>query len=421
MPSSTIAKRVPLNTRKILLIEDSPAHLLLCQETINLQASDVTVDVAQNAREGLKQLSDGPYDLVVMDYNLPDLSGSELLEKIQEVRPQCPIIVITGADSTELALEVIRAGACDYLPKFGEYHKFLPQAISTNLERTRLQEELREIYQKVEKTSTEEALLNRLIVAVHSSLDLEEVVDKAAQSLSEEFDVSRVIICLFGENNEIRIVRQVTKAELEPVPEKSLIFSKYHDLVLDVGERRPLVVLQDDTFALAEDVMEDLIAYDILSMIMVPLVYQGKLMGILHLDECETTRLWTTGDINLIARIANQLSIAVSQARLYKIVESQSKSIDKLTELCSQLNDVVSSTRELTQKQESQRKVRVKLSQREIEVLREVARGRTNKEIAETLHITEGTTEVHVSRLRKKLGLSSRAALVRYAYENHIS
>lgn len=156
-------------------------------------------------------------------------------------------------------------------------------------------------------------------------------------------------------------------------------------------------------------------------MMMVPLVYQGRLLGLVHLDQCDHLRLWTSGEINLLVRIANQLSIAVSQARLYKIVETQSKNIDKLTELCTELNTVVSSTRELTERQESQEKVRVKLSTREIEVLRKVARGLSNREIAEALHITEGTTEVHVSRLRKKLNLSSRAALVRYAFENHLS
>jgi DNA-binding NarL/FixJ family response regulator len=121
-----------------------------------------------------------------------------------------------------------------------------------------------------------------------------------------------------------------------------------------------------------------------------------------------------------LARIANQLSIAISQAKLYAIVENQSLSIDKLTDLCSQLNNVVHSTRELTERQESREKVRVRLSTREIEVLRKVAQGLSNKEIADQCHITEGTTEVHVSRLRKKLSLSSRAALVRYAYENHL-
>jgi DNA-binding NarL/FixJ family response regulator len=124
--------------------------------------------------------------------------------------------------------------------------------------------------------------------------------------------------------------------------------------------------------------------------------------------------------MNLLTRIANQLAIAISQARLHQIVETQSSSIDKLTELCSTLSSVVNSTRDLAKREEGKEKVRLKLSSREIEVLKNIAAGLTNKDIAEALHITEGTTEVHVSRLRKKLNLTSRAGLVAYAYENHL-
>ena len=76
-------------------------------------------------------------------------------------------------------------------------------------------------------------------------------------------------------------------------------------------------------------------------------------------------------------RIANQLSIALSQAKLHRLVENQSRNIDKLTDLCSQLNSVVHSTRELNQKHELNEMVRVQLSTREIEVLRKVAPGLT--------------------------------------------
>jgi len=409
-------------SRRVLLVEDSPAHLTVCAESILSVAPDYEVDTAQTAGEALAKISDRVFDIVVMDFNLPDMEGAEAIKRIHEILPDCPIIVITGVDSPDLALEVLRYGASDYLPKLGEYYRFLPRTISTNLERSRLQEQLREVYRRVEQSSQEEALLNRLIVTIHSSLELEEVVDKAAQSLSDELKSSRTIICLLREGGDgMRIVRQVTRPNMEPVSERSQIFARYYDLLLDVGERRPLVIVREDTFALAQDVRPDMLAYGIMSMIMVPLVYQGRLLGLVHLDQCDYVRLWTSGEINLLTRIANQLAIAISQARLYKIVETQSKNIDKLTELCSQLNAVVSSTRELTERQESQEKVRVKLSSREIEVLRKVARGLSNKEIAEALHITEGTTEVHVSRLRKKLSLSSRAALVRYAFENHLS
>ena len=252
-------------------------------------------------------------------------------------------------------------------------------------------------------------------------LDLDGIMENAVTSLSEEFKISRAIICLtLDPTSSIRIARQTTRPNLPSISEKSIIFSRYHDLLLDIGERRPLVVMQEDTYPFAKDVRCEVIQYGILSMIMVPLVYRGRLMGFLHLDQCDYPRVWTIGEINLLTRIANQLSIAISQARLYQIVETQSTSIDKLTELCSQLSAVVNSTRELTERHEGREKVRVKLSTREIEVLRKVSQGLSNREIAEALHITEGTTEVHVSRLRKKLNLGSRAALVRYAYENHL-
>ena len=50
-------------------------------------------------------------------------------------------------------------------------------------------------------------------------------------------------------------------------------------------------------------------------------------MGLLHLDQCDNSRVWTVGEINLLSRIANQLSIAISQARLYQIVETQKRAL----------------------------------------------------------------------------------------------
>ncbi len=408
--------------RLVLLVEHAQPDLDICKKAILSQSPLYGVDVASSGQEALEKIKVNAYDVAVTDYDLPDVDGVEIVQKLHEANPNCPIIVITGKDSPDLALKVLLAGASDYLPKIGEYQKFLPRTITTNLQRAMLLENLRDMYKRVEQASRDEALLNRLIVSIHGSLELDQIVEKAVQSLLDEFNSSRAIICLTSDpDNTMRIARQITKPQYNAVSEKSALFARYHDLLLDVGERRPLVVMQDDTFAFAKDVRSEMVGYGIQSMIMVPLVYRGRLMGLLHMDQCNDSRLWTLGEINLMTRIANQLSIALSQAKLYQIVETQSNSISKLTDLCSQLNEVVNSTRELTERTESREKVRVKLSSREIEVLRKVAQGLSNKEIAEALHITEGTTEVHVSRLRKKLTLGSRAALVRYAYENHLS
>lgn len=420
--SSPNTTRKETSERLVLLIDNSLQDLKICKKAILTQSHLYGVDTATSGAEALAKLLTGKYDVIVMDYEIGENENGEALQAVHKAAPDSPIIVITREDSPELALKILLSGASDYLPKIADYQKFLPRAITTNLQRAMLLENLRETYQRVERSSNDEALLNRLIVNIHGSLDMEEIITKAVQSLMTELGTSRAVLCLTSDPiSPVRLVGYASVDDSLPsIPELCLLLSSYHDLLLDVGERRPLVVMQDDTFAFAQDVRAELIQFGILSMIMVPLVYRGRLMGFIHLDQCNDARVWTVNEINLLTRIANQLSIAISQARLYQIVETQSNSIDKLTDLCTQLSSVVNSTKDFSERAESREKVRVHLSIREIEVLRQVAEGLTNKDIAENLHITEGTTEVHVSRLRKKLNLSSRAALVRYAYENHI-
>jgi DNA-binding NarL/FixJ family response regulator len=420
--STSVSESTETSERLVLLIEQNQADLKLCKKAILTQSHLYGVHTATTGEEALAKLQVGKYDVIVMDYETSETEGSELLQTVHKSVPDCPIIVITREDSPELALKILLSGASDYLPKIADYQKFLPRAITTNLQRAMLLENLRETYQRVAQASKDEALLNRMIVSIHGSLNMEEITMSAAQSLINELGTSRAVICLASDPlSPVRVVGYATADEaLSSITSDSGLLTSYHDLLLDVGERRPLVVLRDDTFAFAQDVRSDLVQFSILSMLMVPLMYRGRLMGFLHVDQCDYARLWTVNEINLLTRIANQLAIAMSQARLYQIVETQSNSIDKLTELCTQLSSVVSSTRDFSERQESREKVRVHLSIREIEVLRHVANGKSNREIADTLSITEGTTEVHVSRLRKKLNLSSRAALVRYAFENHI-
>lgn len=408
--------------RIVLLVEPKPEDRKKCTDAIMSQSPLYDVEAVASAEEALSRFVKRKYDVVVMNYDLPDMAGEELTRRLTQKQHDCPIVVMTSVDSPELALKILKSGAMDYLPKLGEYQRFLPRTITTNLQRSMLLENLREMYNRVEQASRDEALLNRLIVSIHSSLDISDTIERATQNLIEELKVSRVITCLTQDpEGKMRIRRQITHPAVTAISDRSVLFDRYHDLLLDIGERRPLVVVQDDTFAFAQDVRSEMLGYNILSMIMVPLVYRGKLMGLLHLDQTDFIRLWTVSEINLLMRIANQFAIALSQAKLYQIVEAQSTSINKLTDLCTQLNDVVKSTKELTERTERRERIRIQLSERELDVLKNVAQGLSNKEIAEVLHITEGTAEVHVSRLRKKLGLTSRAALVRYAYENHIS
>jgi PAS domain S-box-containing protein len=129
---------------RILLIEDDPAHVLLCQHALTAEQYNFKVKVATLGQQALAWLAesasqkDQQYDVIVLDNKLPDYYGLDLLVRIKECTPNSLVIMVTGYRDDELALEALRRGAIDYLPKTQDYHKHLPRIIQLNIERSTL-------------------------------------------------------------------------------------------------------------------------------------------------------------------------------------------------------------------------------------------------------------------------------------------
>ena len=98
----------------ILLIDDEETFVKNVAKYLSTTGHDV--QTALNAADGLELLANGP-DAIVLDYRLPDLDGVTLIQRIREVDPNVPILMITGHGSIELAVEAMKAGANDLLTK----------------------------------------------------------------------------------------------------------------------------------------------------------------------------------------------------------------------------------------------------------------------------------------------------------------
>jgi DNA-binding response OmpR family regulator len=99
---------------RILLIEDSPSDARLTQE--RLRGSGITCDVAAALAEVTGRRLDA-VDCALIDLGLPDASGLQALEKVRELAPQLPTVVLTGLADEATGLIALRAGAQDYLVK----------------------------------------------------------------------------------------------------------------------------------------------------------------------------------------------------------------------------------------------------------------------------------------------------------------
>ena len=100
---------------RILLVEDDPTtsrsiELMLTHANLNVYCTDLGEDGVD-----LAKLYD--YDLILLDLNLPDMSGHEVLRQIRQARVETPILILSGSDDTENKLKGFGFGADDYLTK----------------------------------------------------------------------------------------------------------------------------------------------------------------------------------------------------------------------------------------------------------------------------------------------------------------
>ncbi|MFQ5752745.1 MAG: response regulator, partial [bacterium] len=127
------------NLIKILLIEDNPGDVRLLKETLS-EVSSSTFDIAHAARlsTGLKYLTKGGFDIVLLDLSLPDGEGLDTVIKVRNEKPEIPIVILTGFNDESVALQAVQVGAQDYLVKGSIDRDLLVKAIRYALERNRL-------------------------------------------------------------------------------------------------------------------------------------------------------------------------------------------------------------------------------------------------------------------------------------------
>jgi PAS domain S-box-containing protein len=102
----------------ILLVEDDPIDTrLLISLLDHADVCEYTLQAVQSASDGERALTNGAFDVVLLDLSLPDCDGMVSLQRILAVAPGTPIVVLTGRDDYQLGLRSIEAGAQDFLVK----------------------------------------------------------------------------------------------------------------------------------------------------------------------------------------------------------------------------------------------------------------------------------------------------------------
>jgi Flp pilus assembly CpaE family ATPase len=126
------------DTFTVLLIEDNPGDARLIREHLSQSGTtSFVLEWTDHLSKGLERIEQGDIDLVLLDLMLPDSRGLETLLRTRAVAPDLPIILLTGVEDEELAVQTVREGAQDFLIKGEVTGPLVARSIRYAIERQR--------------------------------------------------------------------------------------------------------------------------------------------------------------------------------------------------------------------------------------------------------------------------------------------
>ena len=110
---------------RILIIEDEATIRRVLVKILSEENASYTVEEAEDGAAGYEKIKNTDYDLVLCDIKMPKMDGVELLEAVKKIKPEIPMVMISGHGDMETAINTMRLGAFDYISKPPDLNRLL--------------------------------------------------------------------------------------------------------------------------------------------------------------------------------------------------------------------------------------------------------------------------------------------------------
>lgn len=146
---------------KILIIEDEATIRRVLVKILSEENEAYVLDEAEDGLKGTEKIKNEDYDLVLCDIKMPKMDGVEVLQAVKKIKPEIPIVMISGHGDLETAVNTMKLGAFDYISKPPDLNRLL-NTVRIALDRKELMVENTRLKKKVDKNyqmiGTSEAL-----------------------------------------------------------------------------------------------------------------------------------------------------------------------------------------------------------------------------------------------------------------------
>jgi|GEM_PF-450586 len=150
--------------QRLLYVEDNPVDALLVEAL--LAQEGYLVDHVATGAEGIQRLHDGRYAMALIDYQLPDMNGMDLLEYALREHLPIPLVMVTAQEDVGVAVEAMKRGAMDYVRKDAELDGLLPAIVARTLTGSRMRQLQREATQALEEKTLYRSIFDTAFLAL---------------------------------------------------------------------------------------------------------------------------------------------------------------------------------------------------------------------------------------------------------------
>ncbi len=163
----------------ILIIEDEEAIRNVLANIISEEKEKHVVDTAENGMAGVAKFKDNHYDLILCDIKMPKMDGMEVLDRLMSLKPETPMIMISGHGDIETAVTALKKGAYDFIAKPPDLNRLL-LAVRNALDRNSLIKENEKLNQQNKLLKKKVSKQYEMIGSSDSLEEIKGMIEKVA-------------------------------------------------------------------------------------------------------------------------------------------------------------------------------------------------------------------------------------------------
>ncbi len=268
--------------------------------------------VAHSGKEALRVLDDKSVSLMVLDLELPDMQGLDILRRLEKQNRKIPAILVTGHGSEQVAVEAFRLGVQNYMTKPIDTEQ-LGSSIKQALRETRLVRERAQLTTQLRRQLNWQTTLARIGRSVTSSLNLDDVLRRIVEAATHLTRAEEGFLALLENNSDQLYIRAVKNIDSEKSKTMRL---PVNDSLVGVALRtkRPIRTTTETDEGPLIKVSTGFLVHSLLH---VPIYAKGKPLGVLSVVNHSAQRPFKEIDEVLLIALADYAAVALENANLY--------------------------------------------------------------------------------------------------------